>query len=317
MTVTLPARPRRPTMYFVGVSTGESFINKLFPRWAKPLGLGSAALVGIDLPLNAPAADYGAVLRFLHEQDHARGALVTSHKVNIVQHGRDLIDELGPHAERLGEVSCLIREGTKLVGRALDPTTSGLALADLASDGYWSARGQAGAMVLGAGGAGMALALHLLERPADDRPARIVLTDVDGKALAHARGALGSADPDGRLELRRVERAADHDQLLTTMADGSLVANATGMGKDTPGSPLGFGALLPVGGLVWEFNYRGERPFLDTAYEQQEARGLIVADGWRYFLHGWSQAIAQVFDVTLKRGQFDKLMAAADKLREA
>ena len=35
----LPEPAKRPTMYFVGVTTGQSSIMKMFPIWAKELGL--------------------------------------------------------------------------------------------------------------------------------------------------------------------------------------------------------------------------------------------------------------------------------------
>ena len=49
----------RPTFYFIGVTTGASSIMRVFPAWAGHLGL-DAAMVGIDLPLHAPAAAYRA-----------------------------------------------------------------------------------------------------------------------------------------------------------------------------------------------------------------------------------------------------------------
>ena len=42
----------RPTMYFIGVSTGRSSIMKVFPRWAEYLGISDAQLKGIDFPLH-------------------------------------------------------------------------------------------------------------------------------------------------------------------------------------------------------------------------------------------------------------------------
>ena len=50
---------------------------------------------------------------------------------------------------------------------------------------------------------------------------------------------------------------------------------------------------------MWELNYRGELLFLAQARAQQEARNLSIADGWTYFLHGWTQVIAQVFDIAI------------------
>ena len=59
--IKLPEPAKRPTMYFVGVTTGQSSIMKMFPIWAKELGL-DAEIKGIDLPIHAPAEDYRAVV---------------------------------------------------------------------------------------------------------------------------------------------------------------------------------------------------------------------------------------------------------------
>ena len=60
--IKLPEPAKRPTMYFVGVTTGQSSIMKMFPIWAKELGL-DAEIKGIDLPIHAPAEDYRAAAR--------------------------------------------------------------------------------------------------------------------------------------------------------------------------------------------------------------------------------------------------------------
>ncbi len=51
--------------------------------------------------------------------------------------------------------------------------------------------------------------------------------------------------------------------------------------------------------MVWEFNYRGSLEFLHQARSQQAARHLQVEDGWRYFIHGWTQVIADVFEIDM------------------
>ena len=84
------------------------------------------------------------------------------------------------------------------------------------------------------------------------------------------------------------------DELMAGLAPGSLVVNATGMGKDLPGCPLTEAALFPLRGVIWELNYRGDLEFLRLARSQQAERRLQVEDGWLYFLHGWTQVIAQV-----------------------
>ena len=51
--------------------------------------------------------------------------------------------------------------------------------------------------------------------------------------------------------------------------------------------------------IVWDLNYRGDLVFLDQARAQRVERGLRIEDGWTYFLHGWTQVIAEVFHVAI------------------
>ena len=102
---------------------------------------------------------------------------------------------------------------------------------------------------------------------------------------------------------------------MAELPPGSLVVNATGMGKDLPGSPIGPAGVFPQAGLVWELNYRGELEFLRQAHRQQGPRRLRIEDGWGYFLHGWTQAIAEVFTLPLTPQLFARLDRAASALR--
>ena len=78
-----------------------------------------------------------------------------------------------------------------------------------------------------------------------------------------------------------------------------MVINATGMGKDTPGSLLCADAPFPHHGVIWELNYGGELDFMRQAETQQAARSLTVADGWDYFVHGWARVISHVLHVQI------------------
>ena len=42
----------QPTMYFIGVTTGKSSINKVFPLWMEVLGRPEVVLRGIDHPMH-------------------------------------------------------------------------------------------------------------------------------------------------------------------------------------------------------------------------------------------------------------------------
>ena len=66
----------RPTMFFIGVTTGKSSINRVFPRWAEALGLGDCELRGMDFPLHADPASYRAAVDFIKADPLAFGALV-------------------------------------------------------------------------------------------------------------------------------------------------------------------------------------------------------------------------------------------------
>ena len=107
----------------------------------------------------------------------------------------------------------------------------------------------------------------------------------------------------------------ENDQVLQGVRPHSLVINATGLGKDRPGSPVTDAVRFPARGLVWEFNYRGELQFLHQARAQAKSRELVVEDGWCYFLHGWSQVIAEVFHLALSDELFGRLRETADALR--
>lgn len=295
-------RRTHPTIEFVGVTTGSSSIMRLFPLWARELGLDGAQIAGRDLPLRAPREDYRAVVEQVRDDPQTRGALVTTHKLALLESARDLFDELDPYAERLGEVSCISKRGGRLIGHAKDPITAGHALAALLGPDHFATTG-AQVLCLGAGGAGTAIVVHLLDR--EDRPERIVVTDTDPERLREV-AALGN------VERAPADAAAS---LMHELPAGSLVVNATGLGKDRPGSPLPDGARFPTGGVVWELNYRGELDFLHQARAQEAERDLRVADGWLYFLHGWAAILAEVFDVALTPERFERMLRIADAVR--
>jgi hypothetical protein len=50
---------------------------------------------------------------------------------------------------------------------------------------------------------------------------------------------------------------------------------------------------------VWDLNYRGDLIFLDIAQAAPAESHVRVEDGWIYFMHGWLQVIAEVFDIEI------------------
>jgi len=107
--------------------------------------------------------------------------------------------------------------------------------------------------------------------------------------------------------------AEDNDVVMAGLAPGSMVVNATGLGKDAPGSPITDAARFPDRGFAWELNYRGDLVFLRQAFAAAENKRLRIEDGWTYFIHGWSAVIAEVFEIDIpSRGpRFDELSELA------
>lgn len=303
------------TLSFVGVTASQSSINQVFPRWAAVLGL-DARLRPLDLPLDTSADRYRDVVADLRDEPALVGALVTSHKVALLEAAGDLFEDLDEYARQCHELSCIVSRDGRLRGSAKDPITSGLALEDFLPDDHFRRVG-GDVICFGAGGSGLAFALHLLtRRREDDRPRRIVLVNRSGSRLDATREVL-ERYPWSDTKVEFVENAdpATNDELVGSAPAGSLFVNATGLGKDAPGSPVSDDVAYPRDGYVWDFNYRGDLRFLQQARAQADQRGLHVEDGWRYFVYGWSAVIADVFELDLDRGQIDRLADAAADLR--
>lgn len=277
---------------FIGVTTGQSAIMRIFPRWRDLLGLGDdVEIAGHDLPLHAPVARYRDLVASLKRDPAVLGGLITTHKIDLFQAAGDLIDEVDRFATLTGEVSCLARRDGRLLGWAKDPITAGRSLDAITGPGYFARTGGT-VFCLGAGGAGVAIMLHAVLVAG---AARCILVDHSAERLAHVRAVQRRARPVAPVEYVLSDDPVTNNALVAALSPHSLVVNATGMGKDTPGSPLTDVATFPEYGIAWELNYRGDLPFLRQAARQRAARRLRVVDGWRYFLEGWITIIEEVF----------------------
>ncbi|GAA1158026.1 shikimate dehydrogenase [Microbacterium oxydans] len=300
-------------MGFVGVTTASSSIMKVFPLWADILDLPTRTLVGHDLPMDADPVQYRAMVEQIRDDPHHRGALVTTHKMNVFAAASDLFDELDPFAVSCSEISSISKRGRTLSGRAKDPITVDLALNDFLPTDHFTRTGAA-VVILGAGGSGTALSWALAERP--DSPSRITVTARTQDKLDHLREVHRQhGTREGLIEYVVTTTPEEADALVAAAPAGSVIANATGLGKDRPGSPLTDAVVFPDGAYAWEFNYRGSLEFLHQAEAQATVRDLHVVDGWRYFIHGWSQVVADVFELDLTPETVERLAEAAESVR--
>ncbi len=287
---------------------------KVFPKWSDILGLGTE-IVGYDAPIHAPAETYRSIVHHIGEDPLSMGALVTTHKIDLLDATRGLFDYLDPYAELCGEISCISKRDGQLEGHAKDPITSGLAWEAFVEPGHWGYTG-GHVMCIGAGGSAVAISVYVagLLNPAD-RPQKFIVINRSQPRLDKLQEIHTKLDTDIAFEYILNEDPAKNDEIMASLPPGSMVINATGMGKDRPGSPITDNGLFPEKGFAWELNYRGELDFLHQAERQAKSRNLTIEDGWVYFLHGWSQALAEVFHLDLRPELFAELDKAASAIR--
>jgi shikimate dehydrogenase len=304
-----------PTFYFIGVTTKKSSINKVFPLWMKELGRDGIVIEGIDHPMHDTSENYRASVAQIKYDPLSLGALVTTHKINLLEAARDMFDYLDPYAKICGEVSSISKLDGRLEGHAKDPITAGLSMDAIVDNGYF-ARSGGWVLCFGAGGSSVATALHLIQKKdPSDRPKKFIVVNRSQPRLDGMQRMVETQKTDIRFEYICNDDPEINDRIMEKMPEGSIVINATGMGKDSPGSPVTWSAQFPKNGIAWEFNYRGELDFLHQAEAQREARNLFVEDGWLYFVHGWTQVVAQVLHIDLDPELFTRLEAAAATVR--
>jgi shikimate 5-dehydrogenase len=288
---------------------------RVFPRWMAALGRDEVVIEGRDLALHDDPARYRQVVAQIADDPRVVGALVTTHKIDLLEAARDMFDHLGPYARLCGEVSCISKRAGRLEGYAKDPITAGLSLDAVLGEGYFARTGGQ-VLCFGAGGAATAIALHLIDRPARaDRPRRFVVVNRSPGRLDKLRRMVDRLDTGIAFEYICNQDPARNDRLMAGMPPGSVVINATGMGKDRPGSPVTGAGRFPRQGVAWELNYRGALDFLHQAEAQAAARGVTVEDGWLYFVHGWTHVIAEVLHLEIDRQTFARLAEIAARVR--
>ena len=297
----------QPTIYFIGVTTSHSSIMKVFPKWADALGLENAVIKGIDFAPHSPAEDYREAVEFIKNDPLSLGALVTTHKIDLYNSCKDLFDYLDPFALKLSEVSSISKKDGKLCGHAKDPISSGLALEHFVPENFWTQH-DGEVLLIGAGGSTLAMSVYFAqEKFQDNVPKKIIIANRSQKRLDTAKQILDGINPKITFEYVLNPTPADNDKTLASLKPYSLIVNATGLGKDGPGSPLSDQCSFPQDSLIWEINYRGDLVFKDQAERQALEKNLHIEDGWVYFIHGWTQVIAEVFHIEIKGEMLEKL----------
>lgn len=306
----------QPTLYFIGVTTGKSSIMRVFPAWAKAMGLDDAVIKGIDIAIHEDPSVYRNVVRFIKNDPLSYGALVTTHKLDLCEACKDMFEYLDPYAQMFNEMSSISKKDGKLCGHAKDPISSGLALSDFVPQMWWRDH-DADFFVLGAGGSAISMGSYLVrDEFRGNFPKKIVVTNRSQPRLDAIKAIFDKLNPGGiTFEYHLCPNPADNDNVMKSISPYSVVVNATGLGKDRPGSPLTDKCEFPENALVWEINYRGELNFMHQALAQKDRRNLHVEDGWRYFIYGWTQVISEVFHLPIEGELLENLDKIAKECR--
>lgn len=312
-------KAEKPTLYFIGVTTGKSSIMKVFVEWAKYLDLGECTICGIDFKIHDNPEKYREAVQHIKEDPLSLGSLVTTHKIDLLKACRDQFDELDSYSQLMGEISCISKRNNLLIGHAKDPITSGLATEAFLPHKHWE-RTEAEALVIGAGGSSIAITWYLMKKEhLANRPSKIVVLNRSMPRLNEMKQIHQKLDSGVPVEYHQVSSQVESDKFVQKLKPYSLVINATGLGKDAVGSPLSQSVEFPQNGIIWDFNYRGDLQFLSQANLQKKMRNLQVEDGWIYFIHGWTRVIAEVFhiEIPVSGHTFDELSSIAAKVRSS
>lgn len=285
------------TLAFLGVTTEQSSVHKTFGPWAECLGW-PLSLEGHNLPVRAAAADYRQFIRYLRGQrGRIGGSLITAHKAAVFDAARDLFDEITPVAQKLGEVGMVYWRDDRLVGDANDAISTQHILRRLLATEAWAA-GTRRALILGGGGAGVAVAntLASLENLACQK---ITIAETNAQRCRDLEKRIPEWRAPVPIDVQQV--GVHSDDLVTLVGSGGLIANATGLGKDRPGSPISARCVFPANATVWEFNYRfapqDVPTFWQVAHAQVSSRCLVLEDGWDYFIWGWLVVMSSIVAV--------------------
>ena len=299
----------KPAMFFIGVTTHNSFVNRVFYDWLKIISKDTE-LVGVNLPVGCDIKEYLKIVSFIKSHPLVLGALVTTHKVRLYNSTKHLFDNLSDPCNEFQEVGCIYKKGDALCGEVTDIISVQSALYSFLEFDYFS-KYTTDFCILGGGGAGLALAYRILTDN-NPKPQRLILVDISKKRLSEIKNIIKKYDTDNILELYQVDNQADN--VIEELQSKSIIVNATGLGKDKEGSPFSEKTNIPQESYLWEFNYRwDDKPnFYNIAKEQEKDKRLKIIDGWIYFIHSWTQVMSSIFHFDNTSDYFDKFLEAAN-----
>ncbi len=189
------------------------------------------------------------------------------HKEAVMEH----LDEIAPTARQMGAVNTIVNRGGRLMGY----NTDGWGFISSLEEHRIRVTG-VHAMILGAGGAARAIALHL-------GMAGVRRISVSNRTVSRAESLVTDVRatlPD--LKIDAVEALSPEER--NALMDAGLVVNCTplGMHPDEVSSPIREINLLPQGAVVYDTVYR---PMETRLLREARIRGLHTVSGLSMLVH--------------------------------
>lgn len=190
------------------------------------------------------------------------------HKEEIIP----LLDEVAPTARQVGAVNCIVNRGGRLVGYNTDGW------------GFLCSLEEAGVklpglqvVVLGAGGAARAIALHLAMK----RVTRVVITNRSAARAEVLAGEIRALVPDVAVSAVEARSPEERNALM----DAGLVVNCTPLGmkgENAGATPVSDINLLPQKAVVYDSVYVPQETRL---LKEARLRGLRAVSGLGMLVH--------------------------------
>lgn len=280
-------------VYFLGIRTEGSLALRAFPKWMTRFA-SNCTIKPVDMRKSSSPEDYLTFVRSVRDDPQCVGAQITSHKMDIFGAAWRHIDHRSQDVENLEEIGGLVSGAGELSAISPDAMALGTELSLVVG------RQSRALIVLGGGGAGRSIALSAAKIP---QVPSITITELNEDRLSGLDEWKRRLSLEDRCSEVTIRPGADNEDVVSSASTGTVVVNATGLGKDAPGSPISEGTRLPEDGVVWDLNYRGELKFLEHARRQAE-QGLVLRDGFSFFLRNWTCFLEAALDRKLSDSEW-------------
>lgn len=274
--ITLPPSPERPTVYVISEQTIDSTLRTLIEKGLGALRADQCEIETILLGPTSRPQEREQIFEFLQDAYNARGAFVVSHASEFFSDANTHFDVVDQNCGTLGEVGAIVRSPGQL--RAMAPR---LTAAIRATDKTLPAD-TTEALIFGAGPDARALARALSGHMTKAKPTKITLASTDAAGLHVARQRLTVDLPDGRLEIRHLDRPAEYDRQLALLPPNSVVVRAPSLNEVDLGA-TGSATLFPLNAVIWDLlGEASQSRFLTAAVPQRKAARLTLVDTHAY-----------------------------------